>query len=124
MQPNEEQVKELMTTVACAVCGVKYGQGTIEVLGHRDTLWFLKVSCAACSTCGLVAAMVKAADPVESEPVAETAPSDGDLDRPRRPGRITRAHVARMRTFLESFDGDFQALFSPESDQESRRSAS
>jgi hypothetical protein len=125
MQPSEEQIKELMTTVACAVCGANYQQDSVEVLGHRDTIWFLKVSCASCSTSGLVAAMVKSAGaPMEQE----TAPQEDEtaaaaLDQPRRAGPVTRADVAGMRSFLKSFNGDFEALFRDESEGERRRPA-
>ena len=110
MQPSEDQIKELMTTVACAVCGANFQENSVEVLGHRDVLWFLRVSCA---TCGLVAAMVKASD--SDAPRAEVATrmsSSGQaLDRAPSPGPVTGSDVSEMRKFLANFDGNFQRLF-------------
>jgi hypothetical protein len=123
MQPSEEQIKELMTTVACAVCGANYQQGSIEVLGHREALWFLKVSCVSCATCGLVAAMVKSAEPEAEQVTAGPEEDTSVLDRPRQDELVTRADVTKMRSFLKTFDGNFQALFSDIVEGENRRPA-
>jgi hypothetical protein len=122
MEPNEERIKELMTTVTCAVCGAHYRHGSIEVLGHREALWFLRVSCASCSSNGLVAAMIRPAEDVrvqQSAAATEQESSDEDLDWARAPGPVTRGDVARMHHFLDSFDGDFQTLFGPRADPQS-----
>jgi hypothetical protein len=116
MEPTEDQIKELMTTVACAVCGANYQSRGVEVLGHRDGLWFLKVSCETCATCGLAAATVKVPDESPEEDSEQQA-VDPRLDQARAPGPIKRGEAVRMRTFLDTFDGDFKALFSSESDQ-------
>jgi hypothetical protein len=125
MQPSEEQIKALMTTVACAVCGAQYQEGSVEILGHRDTLWFLRVSCANCATCGLVAAMVRSAETEAEQPLAPEAeePAPVVVDRPRRDGPVTQADVTGMRSFLKTFDGNFQALFNDKPEGESRRPA-
>ncbi len=132
MEPSEDQIKELMTTVACAVCGVTYERGGVEVLGHRDALWFLRVSCTGCSTCGLVAAMVKAPEAtaaadakpaVETKPAPKPEPAGDSLDRARAPGPVRKSDVTRMRSFLESFDGDFQALFGSDTETKPHRPA-
>jgi hypothetical protein len=121
MEPSEERIKELMTTVTCAVCGARYRHGSIEVLGHREALWFLRVSCTSCSSNGLVAAMIKPAEDAlaqQSAAASEQEASDEELDRARAPGPVTRGEVARMRHFLNGFDGDFQTLFGPRADSQ------
>ncbi len=125
MEPSEDQIKELMTTVACTVCGATYQQGDIEVLGHRDALWFLRVSCGSCSTCGLVAAMVKTSDGAIARPRTEAKPEAAEvsLDRARAPGPITGDDVVGMRDFLETFDGNFQAIFGSNPGPRSHRPA-
>lgn len=122
MDPTEEQIKELMTTVACSVCGAHYQHGDIDVLGHRDGLWFLRVSCASCATQGLVAAMVKSPEEASAQQPA-AAPLDDGLDRARAPGPVTPGDVAAMHRFLDSFDGDFQSLFGAGPNLQSRRPA-
>src|SRR5215208_6561287 len=125
MKPTEEQIKQLMETVACAVCGANYESGSIEILGHRDELWFLRVSCAGCATSGLVAALVKGAEASAAQ--AEVTESEPDrsptLDRARVTAPVTRADVLGMRRFLNSFDGDFRGLFGRESERRSRPEA-
>lgn len=114
MRPSDEQIKQLMTTVACAACGAPYDPTNIEVLGHRDELWFLRVSCIGCMTSGLIAAMVKSSDDPASPPAwpaPEPEPIDDSLDRASAPGPVTRSDVQKMRAFLRDFDGNFSALF-------------
>jgi hypothetical protein len=125
MKPTEEQIKQLMATVSCAVCGANYESGSIEILGHRDELWFLRVSCAGCATSGLVAALVKGAeDPSALPEMTESEPDRSpDLDRARVTAPVTRADVHEMRRFLDSFDGDFRGLFGRESGRRSRPEA-
>ncbi len=110
MQPSEDQIRELMGTVACAACGATYQPTSIEVLGHRDELWFLKVSCLSCNTSGLVAALVKTAEDPASR-LAWTPPEPDEdasrLDAGPGLGPVTRSDVAGMRAFLKGFDGDF-----------------
>jgi hypothetical protein len=116
MEPTEDQIKELMTGVACAVCGANYQPRGVEVLGHRDGLWFMKVSCQSCDTCGLAAATVRAPDEAP-EDESERESIDARLDRAPAPGPIKRGEAARVRTFLDTFDGDFKSLFGSGSDQ-------
>ena len=123
MEPSEDQIRELMATVACAVCGAQYDQSNVQVLGHREALWFMRVSCNGCSTCGLVAALVKVGEADGTELPANATQDDAYLDRARAPGRISRADVAEMRDFLDTFDGDFWTLFGPRPDEHSQRPA-
>ena len=125
MRPPEEQIKQLMATVACAVCGANYEPGSVDVLGHRDELWFLRVSCAGCATSGLVAALVRGPDDALAE--ATVAPpeelEDRNLDRAPNPAPVTRSDVLGMRRFLAAFDGDFNALFGDEAGRQPRSAA-
>jgi len=125
MEPSEDQIKELMTTVACTVCGTTYRRDSVEVLGHRDALWFLRVSCESCATCGLVAAMVKSSDGATAEPRTEAQrdAAEVSLDRARAPGPVTGDDVVGMHDFLETFDGDFRAIFGSNPDPRSHRPA-
>jgi hypothetical protein len=127
MQPTEEQIRQLMTSVSCAVCGTTYEPASIEVLGHRGDLWFIRVNCASCTSSGLVAALVKTGDgvvgAVEASERSPEPPAGPDLDKAPAPGPIGRADVLGMRRFLSSFDGDFQALFGRHDGGRSHRSA-
>jgi hypothetical protein len=113
MKPTDEQIRELMATVACATCGENYAPTGVDVLGHRDDLWFLRVTCTSCRSCGLVAALVKVPDGLDAEelaPATEPEPA-AMLDRAPAPGPVTESDVDGMRTFLDDFDGDFRSLF-------------
>lgn len=114
MQPSEEQIRELMSAVACQVCGLHYEAARVEVLGHQEEMWFLRVDCVGCASRGLVAALIKtaqqAAASVQKSEADEVERTSEELDRPRAAGPITRGDVSRMRSFLTTFDGNFDRL--------------
>lgn len=104
---RENLVKKLMASTKCAVCGWHYEAGGISVLGHEDDLWFLTVSCSACDTRYLVAAVVKD----ESVPEAVTDLTEAKMGRFEMAKVVTADDVLNMHDFLSSFDGDFPRLF-------------
>ena len=106
---EERLIKKLMTSMRCESCGQNYEVYNIDVLGHREDLWFLRVFCSACHTQCLVAAIVRE----RSLPKAVTDLGRTELDEPKD-GRIGEEDVLAMHEFLKDFDGDFSRLFSQE----------
>lgn len=107
MDTSESVVRQLMTTVRCSMCGRHYGRQDVQVLGHSEDLWFVRVTCGKCRTRGLVAAMVResaAGGTARGEPRPSTPPPDL--------GPISEEEVESMRQFLRDFDGDFAGVFS------------
>ncbi len=115
----EQIVKRLMAAVKCTVCGSPYESDRIKVLGHRDELWFLTVTCGRCHTQGLVAALLKDGDgssatltrisvPGKALPIEELTPTTG-VAIPAEP--VTADDVLEMHQFLQDFDGNFARLF-------------
>jgi len=105
---EEGIVKRLMTSVRCSACGQYYQMDGIDVLGHEEELWFLRVSCPSCHTQYLVAAIIEE----ERAPEAITDLSQDELEKFRNMGRLTLDDVLDMHNFLKGFDGDFSRLFS------------
>ena len=105
---EENLIKKLVASVKCSVCGQRYKAGNIDVLGHDEDLWFLRISCPACNTEYLVAAIIR------EDRVAEviTDLTEAELDRFRNMDRLTADDVLDMHGFLKDFDGDFSQLFS------------
>ena len=100
----------------CAVCGGSYRPEAVHLLARRGELAFVALDCAACASQSV---MIVALD---------AAPPPGPGERPSDPvtlpaGPLEARDVARMRTFLRSFDGDFQRHFgrSAEPDAGARR---
>ena len=56
---EEKLIKKLMTSIKCESCGQNYESYNVDVLGHREDMWFLRVLCSKCQTQCLVAAVVK-----------------------------------------------------------------
>ncbi len=117
MDPLEQIVKRLMTTVKCTVCGSNYDGQDVNVLGHQEELWFLTVTCSRCHTRSLVAALVKGAGASEavagSHAGAEPCGARTEVGDPAESptAKVTADDVLDMHSFLEGFDGDFRRLF-------------
>jgi hypothetical protein len=96
----------------CAVCGRRYEPANVNVLGHREDLWFISVFCSSCRSQGLVAAVVKegklpevVSELTEGEEGRFTAPVEAD-------------DLIDIHAFLKDFHGDFSALFSRKTEGE------
>ena len=105
---EENLIKRLMTSIKCGVCGQRYDVDNIDVLGHREDLWFLRAVCLSCHTQALVAAVVKE----DRVPEVITDLTEAELDRFKDVGVLTADDVLDMHDFLKEFDGGFFRLFS------------
>ena len=105
---EESLIKKLMASMKCGVCGQHYEVDNIEVLGHEEDLWFLRVLCVACHTQYLAAAVIKEG----KAPEVITDLTEAELDKFRNMGRLNADEVLDMHNFLKGFDGDFSHLFS------------
>lgn len=116
MGRQEQRIKELVLNrvARCGQCGVGYDVSDVNVLGHKEDLWFLMLICAQCHQAVGVAAVVKelpagAGEAAQgSQPEGAIAPQDA-RETPSQP--VTAEDVADVRDFLREFDGDFRRLF-------------
>lgn len=107
---EERLIKKLMASMKCGSCGQHYEVYNIDVLGHREGLWFLRVFCSACHTQCLVAAVIKEG----RMPEVVTDLTETELDKFRDVGMIKVNDVLNMHHFLKDFNGDFSRLFGQE----------
>ena len=105
---EESFVRKLMASIKCSVCGQHYKVDNIDVLGSEEDLWFLRVSCSACNTQYLVAAIIRE----DRAPEVITDLTEAELGRLRNMDRLIPDDVLDMHNFLKDFDGDFSRLFS------------
>jgi hypothetical protein len=106
MDSNEFDVRRTVLAVLeqCSVCKAQYSIDDASVIERQGGLWVLSVCCSHCLTQALVAAVVDddgaAVDTFDRVPAArDDEPTSVD-------------DVLDMHRFLETFDGDFHALFS------------
>ncbi|MFC1911622.1 hypothetical protein ACFLXG_00470 [Chloroflexota bacterium] len=107
---EDRLIKRLMTSLKCDSCGQHYEVYNIDILGHREDMWFLRVFCPACHTQCLVAAVVKEG----RAPAAASDLTDIELKDFRDAGDVEVEDVLNMHVFLKDFDGDFSRLFARE----------
>jgi len=106
---NESIIKKLMSSIKCAVCGQRYEEDGIKILGHQEDLWLLRVSCPVCHTQCLAAAVIKE----DKAPQVITDLTGVEQEKFTSVDRLTADEVLDMHNFLKNFDGDFSLLFSP-----------
>ena len=104
---EERLIKKLMSSMKCEECGQNYESYNVDVLGHREDMWFLRVHCPTCHTQCLVAAVVK------EEKVLEEVNdlTDAEVGEQRRETIVVN-DMLDMHNFLTDFNGDFSRLFS------------
>jgi hypothetical protein len=104
---EEKLIKKLMASIKCGVCGQHYEIDNIDILGHEENLWFLRVGCVACHTQYLAAAVIKDG----KTPDIITDLTEAELDKFGKIGRLTADEVLDMHNFLKGFDGNFIRIF-------------
>ena len=102
---KENVIKKLMTSIKCDACGRHYEVYDVDIIGHREDMWFLKVNCSVCRTQNLVAAVVR------EDKLPETSPGGGERAGEYHNEALTADDVLDMRLFLTDFDGNFSELF-------------
>ena len=107
---KEGLIKILMASIKCGACGQQYDVCDIDVLGHREELWFLRALCSSCHTKCLVAAIVKE----DKAPEIITDLTEAELDKFVDMGVIGKDDILDMHSYLKNFDGDFSRLFGQE----------
>ncbi len=110
MESNEFDVRRTVVSVLeqCSKCKQQYSPDDARVIERQGELWVLSVRCSRCDAQAYVAAVVDAGG-TEFDDVA-TWIDDGPNGQSEDP--VSVDDVLDVHEFLESFDGDFSALFS------------
>ena len=106
---EDRLIKKLMMSMKCEECGQNYESFNIDILGHREDMWFLKALCSSCHTQCLVAAVVRE-DRVVQE-VGDLTMAEVDKN---QGGAMEIDDMLDMHNFLVDFDGDFSSFFGQE----------
>jgi Pyruvate/2-oxoacid:ferredoxin oxidoreductase delta subunit len=104
---EESLIKKLITSIKCDACGQYYLEDCIDIIEHKEDLWFLKVFCSFCHVRSLVAAIIK--EDKKAEVITDL--TEAELDKFRDMERVRVDDVLDMHNFLKDFDGDFPRLF-------------
>jgi galactokinase len=105
---DDRFIKKLLANMKCGICGRHYEPGHINILGHKEDLWFLSVFCPACTSQALVAAVIKEGKVAE----VVTDLTEKELSKLSDGSTIEADDVLDLHNFLKGFEGDFSSLFS------------
>lgn len=121
MDTSEKQIKRIVLDrmERCSVCHRGFEPDDVHVLSRKSDMWMLMVSCGECQARNFVAAVIGDGDAEEAQlalrrlgeehirPRIDVEPeAEGEAREP-----ISVDDVLEIHEFLQSFDGDFQALF-------------
>jgi len=104
---DEKFIKKLVSALKCGVCGQQYEGSSFSVLGHRNEMWFLNVTCPTCQTQAMMAIVVKEGKPAK----IVTELTEAELAKFAQESTLESDDVIDIHNFLKSFDGDFSKLF-------------
>jgi hypothetical protein len=121
MDTSEKQIKRIVLDrmERCSVCHRGFEPDDVHVLSRKSDMWMLMVSCGECQARNFVAAVIGDGDAEEAQlalrrlgeehvrrRVDVEPEADVEAGEP-----ISVDDVLEIHEFLQSFDGDFQALF-------------
>jgi hypothetical protein len=104
--PEDDAIKRVIASLKCGSCGRSYREAGIDVIEHKEEVWFLKVVCPACHVRSLVAAIIREA---KGAPIM-TDLSAADLEKFRDAAAIGEDDLLEMHAFLKDFNGDVNRL--------------
>ena len=109
MDSNEFDVRRTVVSVLdqCSNCRHQYSLEDARVIERQGELWVLSVQCSHCDTQAYVAAVVDG----DGTDVNDFTHSMDDLPNGANGQPVTVDNVLDLHEFLETFDGDFLALF-------------
>ncbi|MDE3090620.1 MAG: hypothetical protein KGJ80_14675 [Chloroflexota bacterium] len=110
-------IRQIVARVTCAVCGHHFAAGDIQVLGHREQIWAMQITCRECRTQALLLAVVdgKGARPVHTD----LSPDEWQRVKDRPP--VSVDDVIALHQYLQAYDGDFSEILEeplPDEDEE------
>jgi hypothetical protein len=128
MESSENQIKRIVLDRMdrCGVCHRSYEPEDVHVLSRKPDFWMMLVQCTDCQAKSFVAAVMKDGDPKEARmalrQLTEQAESGTVTIETEAPDEViiqgdpvSATDVLDMHEFLDSFDGDFQKLFTSSS---------
>jgi hypothetical protein len=120
MDTSEKQIKRIVLDrmERCSVCHRGFETDDVHVLSRKSDMWMLMVSCSECHARNFVAAVIGDGDAEEAqlalrrlgeEHIEPQAELDDEVVPDGEP--VSVDDVLEIHSFLNGFDGDFQALF-------------
>jgi len=101
MQPREQSLNRYFATRLCSSCQRQHLPEAVLVLVRRPRSWMVMVTCGACHHRGIFVVNFP-------RTALATLPTDST---PQPTTLISYRDVRQMRSFLDTFNGDFMALF-------------
>ncbi len=103
---SQSLIRQIVAHVKCAVCGHHFGVSDIQVVGRRDQVWAMRVSCRECRTQALLLAVVNERG---MRPVYTDLYPD-EWSRFRDAGAVSTDDLIRLHQYLAAYGGDFGDL--------------
>lgn len=104
MSQREEHLRQQLSSRSCSFCHVSGPPAAFHVVAQRANSWVILATCSSCRHRVLLM--------VNFSPKKRSSPSPSAASIPYFPfAPVSGRDVTQMRTFLDTFNGDFLSLF-------------
>ncbi len=130
MDASDNQIRRIVVERMdrCTVCHRRFVEDDVEVVSRKSDVWLMIVQCKDCHSRSFAAVVGDTSAPIDTESLFGFRPdgsieitfeTDGEYfdlqhfsEGDGEPGEeVTVDDLLEMHDFLDSFDGDFKALF-------------
>lgn len=98
-----------LASFACAACGQPYGEAHIRVIGRRDELFFVDLSCPHCGSQAVAIVTIQVDGELLGEDERDIEPSQG-VDGQSGAPAVSVDDVIDAHALLRDFEGDVHQL--------------
>jgi hypothetical protein len=121
MDTSERQIKRIVLERMdrCSVCHRSFQPDDVHVLSRNADVWMMVVQCVDCHARNFVAALIGDTDPAAARMALRQLSAEQGVhdvenveDASSTSDPVRAEDVVDMHEFLQTFDGDFQSLFS------------
>lgn len=135
MDNSDNQIRRIVVNRMdrCTVCHRRFVEDDVEVVSRKSDVWLMIVQCKDCHSRSFAAVVGDTSAPIDTESlfgfrsdgsIEITFETDGeyfDLQQVNQTEEgqedpVTVDDLLEMHSFLDSFDGDFQSLFTDKSE--------
>ena len=103
---TQAMIRQIVANARCGVCGHHFNKSDVHVIGRRDNVWAMGVTCRECQSKGLMLAVL--AGGTTHQVYTDLEPHEWKRFQSRPP--ISFDDVIGFYQHMDAYDGDFSEI--------------
>ena len=103
---TQAMIRQIVAQTRCGVCGHHFSRSDVQVVGHRENIWAMSVTCRECRAKALMLAVI--ANGTTHPVYTDLDPTEWNRFKSRPP--ISIDDVIQFYDYLDAYDGDFSEI--------------